>query len=408
MTAWPPEIPDPFNPNRIAYGRKSEGVWGKIIREQGEAEPMPLPPALPVSTAAPAAPELHLEPEFEVEEEKSFQPEDMDDIEQSADHFRSRFHLLKDEVQKLVVGQDDIIEHVITAMVAGGHVLLEGVPGLGKTSMVRCFASALSLFYQRVQFTSDLEPADLLGASLPTAGNGQPGQPRHEFTPGPIFCNLLLADQINHAPPKTQAALLEAMEEKSVTVAGQTRLLSEPFFVLATQNPVEEGTFPLPQAQLDRFFFSLPLTAPTVDEMDMILERTTEAETPTLEPVFAGEDLILMRDFARGVLVEPALRHQIAELVTATQPQGELACAVVKKYVRYGASPRAAQALVMAAKVRALREGRFYVITEDVLAFAMGVLRHRVVLAPKAQLDNVTVEDVLSKMLQELYDHWDK
>jgi MoxR-like ATPase len=389
MTAWPPEIPDPFDPKRMAYGRKLEGTWGKITRET-ETFPEPAP-----------------EPAPALEEPSLPEPEETDDIEQSAEHFRSRFDLLKDEVQKLVVGQEEIIEHVITALVAGGHVLLEGVPGLGKATLVRSLASTLSLFFQRVQFTSDFETADLIGANhLISTGPGHT-EPTFEFSPGPIFCNLLLGDHINRASPKTQSALLEAMEEKSVTVGGQARLLSEPFFVLATQNPQEEGVVnPLSPAQLDRFFFSLPLSLPTVDEMETILERTTEADEPELEPVFPGEDLVLMRDFARGVLVEPALRHQIAELVTATHPQSELASAAVKEYVFSGASPRAGQALVMAAKIRALREGRFYVTTEDVVSFAIGVLRHRIVLTPKAQEDGLSVEDVLTRMLQELYGRW--
>jgi MoxR-like ATPase len=389
MTAWPPEIPDPFDPSRLAFGRKVEGTWGKMSPETPELED-----GLEEEETALGEPATVAEPV----------PEDLDDIEQSAEHFRSRFLLLKEEIQKVLVGQDEIIEHVITALIAGGHVLLEGVPGQGKTTLVRSMSEALSLFFQRVQFTPDLEPADLVGVNRP--GHLEMGEIDDRFVPGPLFCNLLLADHINRAPPRTQVVLLQAMEEKCVTVEGQTRLLAEPFFVLATQNPVEEGTYLLPTSQIDRFFFSLPLASPTIEEMETILERTTESAAPVLEPAFAGEDLVLMRDFARGVLVEPALRRQIAELVTATHPGSELSGATVKKYVRFGASPRAGQALVMAAKIRALREGRFYVTTEDVVTFAIGVLRHRIVLTPQAQADGLTVEEILTKILEELYQHW--
>jgi len=331
----------------------------------------------------------------------------IEEIEKIAEHFRARFDLLKAEVQKFIVGQDDIVEHVITAMIAGGHVLLEGVPGLGKTMLVRSIASALSLHFQRIQFTPDLMPADLIGTNVMV--NDEQGHPQFEFSPGPIFCNLLLGDEINRATPKTQSALLEAMQEKSVTVAGHTRMLEEPFFVLATQNPLEmEGTYPLPEAQLDRFFFKLKVPYPTPAQFESILDRTTERTQPTLDTVFEGSDLVFMGNFARGVPIAPSIRQRVVEVIMATHPETELASAEVKKYVRYGASPRAGQALILAAKIRAVREGRFHVATEDVFAFAEAVLRHRVMLSFEAQADGVTIEQLLANSFKELRQRWEK
>ena len=305
-------------------------------------------------------------------------------------------------MQKYIVGQDDIVEHVITAMIAGGHVLLEGVPGLGKTMLVRSIASALeSLNFQRIQFTPDLMPADLIGTNILTTD--EHGHSQFEFQPGPIFCNLLLGDEINRATPKTQSALLEAMQERSVTVAGHTRMLEEPFFVLATQNPLEmEGTYPLPEAQLDRFFFKLRVPYPTPAQFETILDRTTERTTPTLDIVFQGSDLVFMGDFARGVPIAPSIRQRVVEVIMATHPETEFASAEVKKYVRYGASPRAGQALILAAKIRAVREGRFHVATEDIFAFAEAVLRHRVMLSFEAQADGLTIEKILANSFKEL------
>ena len=331
----------------------------------------------------------------------------IDEIEQSAEHFRARFDLLKAEVQKLIVGQDEIVEHVITAMIAGGHVLLEGVPGLGKTMLVRSIASALTLHFQRIQFTPDLMPADLIGTNV-LIDDGH-GHPHFEFSQGPIFCNLLLGDEINRATPKTQSALLEAMQERSVTVAGQTRILAEPFFVLATQNPLEmEGTYPLPEAQLDRFCFKLRVPYPTAAQFELILDRTTESTSPVLQPVFPGDDLVFMGNFARGVPIAPSVRQRVVEVIMATHPETALAGAEVKKYVRYGASPRAGQALILAAKIRAVREGRFHVATEDIFAFAEAVLRHRVMLSFEAQADGITIEQLLANSFKELRQRWEK
>jgi MoxR-like ATPase len=328
-------------------------------------------------------------------------------IEHEAESFRARFDLLKAEVQKLIVGQDKVVEHVITAMIAGGHVLLEGVPGLGKTMLVRSVAEALTLQFQRIQFTPDLMPADLIGTNMVVQDAA--GATSFEFKPGPIFCNMLLGDEINRATPKTQSALLEAMQEKHVTVAGQTRKLGPPFFVLATQNPLEmEGTYPLPEAQLDRFFFKLIVPYPTSAEFESILDRTTEKSGPVITPVFAGAELVAMGAFARAVPVAPTVRQRVVELIMATHPETEHAGAEVKKYVRYGASPRAGQALILAAKIRAVREGRYHVATEDVLHFAEAVLRHRVMLTFEAQADGVTIERLLDGAFQELKRKWEK
>jgi MoxR-like ATPase len=320
-------------------------------------------------------------------------------LEASLKRFRERFELLKAEVQKVVVGQDQIIEHTLVAMIAGGHVLLEGVPGLGKTLLVRSLAGALHLNFQRIQFTPDLMPADLIGTRV-FVEDGH-GHSRFDFSPGPIFCNLLLGDEINRATPKTQSALLEAMQEKHVTVAGETRPLGAPFFVLATQNPLEmEGTYPLPEAQLDRFFFKLKVPYPTADEFDRILDSTTQRNLPTVQPVFEGTDLVEMGALARDVPVAPSIRQAVVALVMATHPETETAPPEAKKYVRYGASPRAGQALILAAKIRAVLNGQFNVSHEDVLASALPILRHRVMLNFEAQADGLDADHLLCKIIE--------
>jgi MoxR-like ATPase len=331
----------------------------------------------------------------------------VEQIERQAENFRAHFDLLKAEVQKFIVGQDDVLEHVITAMIAGGHVLLEGVPGLGKTMLVRAIASALTLHFQRIQFTPDLMPADLIGTNI-LIDDGH-GHPKFQFQPGPLFCNMLLGDEINRSTPKTQSALLEAMQERSVTVAGETRQLGEPFFVLATQNPLEmEGTYPLPEAQLDRFFFKLKVPYPTPAQFHTILDRTTERSQPEIHPVFPGSSLVALGAFARSVPIAPSIRERVVDVIMCTHPETTLASAEVKKYVRYGASPRAGQALILAAKIRAVREGRFHVATEDVFAFAEAVLRHRVMLSFEAQADGITIEQLLANSFRELRASWDK
>jgi MoxR-like ATPase len=326
-------------------------------------------------------------------------------LDAQLDRFRQRFQRLKSEVGKVIIGQEDIVEHAIIAMVAGGHVLLEGVPGLGKTLLVRSLAGALHLRFLRIQFTPDLMPADLIGTKI-LIDDGH-GHSRFEFSPGPIFCNLLLGDEINRATPKTQSALLEAMQEHSVTVGGETRQLERPFFVLATQNPLEmEGTYPLPEAQLDRFFFKLKVRYPSESEFDAILDTTTQRAAPSVEPVFQGADLVEMGGLARDVPIAPTIRQRVVKLIMATHPETADAPALVKKYVRYGASPRAGQACILAAKIRAILLGRFHVASEDLLTSALSVLRHRVMLNFEAQADGHDSDAVLAQVFAQQKEAW--
>ena len=328
-------------------------------------------------------------------------------LDAQLDTFRSRFQQLKAEVRKVIIGQEEIVEHAIIAMVAGGHVLLEGVPGLGKTLLVRSLAGALHLAFQRIQFTPDLMPADLVGTKI-LIDDGT-GRSRFEFSPGPIFCNLLLGDEINRATPKTQSALLEAMQERSVTVGGETRQLERPFFVLATQNPLEmEGTYPLPEAQLDRFFFKLKVLYPSASEFDAILDTTTQRAAPSVVPVFNGAELVAMGDLAREVPIAPTIRQRVVKLVMATHPGTPAAPALVRKYVRYGASPRAGQACILAAKIRAILASRFHVAGEDLLACALPVLRHRVMLNFEAQADGHDSDAVLDEVFARQQQAWAK
>ncbi len=322
-----------------------------------------------------------------------------------AEAFREKIRLLTGELRKVIVGQDATIFHVILAIVAGGHVLLEGVPGLGKTLLVRSLAAALHLKFQRVQFTPDLMPADLLGTNILVE---EPGSiPRFEFSPGPIFCNLLLGDEINRATPKTQSALLEAMQEHAVTIGGKTRALETPFFVLATQNPLDmEGTYPLPEAQLDRFFFKLKVGYPDRAAFEEILDRTTGPEAAQILPVLDGATLCGLGAFARAVPVPPEVRARAVDLVMATHPETREADARVRRFVRYGASPRAGQALLLAAKIRALLDGRFHAATEDILACALPALRHRVLLNFEAQAEGHDPDTLLDEVCQTCASRW--
>ncbi len=315
----------------------------------------------------------------------------------SATEFRDNFARVRGEVSKVIVGQQDIIDGVLICLLCSGHVLLEGVPGLGKTLLVRTLAQALDLSFARIQFTPDLMPADITGTNLLTE---EAGRRAFQFQPGPLFGNIVLADEINRATPKTQSAMLEAMQEHSVTVSGTQYRLQEPFFVLATQNPIEmEGTYPLPEAQLDRFLFKLIVPSPTFAQLSAILDRTTGTEVSTVTKTLSGATILAMRQVAREVPIASHVREYAVRLVLATQPQSEGALPSVTRFVRFGASPRGAQALVLAAKVRALLDGRYNVAYEDIAGVAPAALRHRVLLNYEAQAEGVTTDTVLREIL---------
>jgi MoxR-like ATPase len=324
-----------------------------------------------------------------------------DELRRQLDGFRKNYEALRAEIAKVIVGHREIVNGTLTALIAGGHVLLEGVPGLGKTLLVRTLADALHLKFQRIQFTPDLMPADVIGTNVVV--ETPEGQRKFEFQQGPIFANLVLADEINRATPKTQSALLEAMQERSVTVAGKTFQLDRPFFVLATQNPLEmEGTYPLPEAQLDRFFFKLLVTFPSAEEIETILDRTTEAEEPRAAPVFDGKKILEMSRLARLIPIADELRRYGVSIVLATHPEHELATELTRKYVRYGSSPRGAQALILAAKIRAILDHRYHVSREDLRAVAHAALRHRLILNFEGQAENVQTDDIIDDVLQSI------
>lgn len=321
--------------------------------------------------------------------------------EEQIQSFRTQYAALRDEIAKVIVGHDAIVEGTLIAVLAGGHVLLEGVPGLGKTLLVRTLSEVLDLSFNRIQFTPDLMPADILGTNLvmETAG----GRREFQFQRGPIFAHLILADEINRATPKTQSAMLEAMQEKSVTAGGEIRKLAEPFFVLATQNPIDqEGTYPLPEAQLDRFFFKLVVGYPSAGELTEVLTRTTEGARSDVNKVLDRDALITLQKLVRQVPVASHVKDYAVRLVLASHPKTETAAAISNQYLRFGSSPRGGQCLLLAGKVRALTQGRFNVSFDDIEAVATATLRHRLILNFEAEAEGITTDQVIAQILKDV------
>jgi MoxR-like ATPase len=315
--------------------------------------------------------------------------------------FQDSFNALRHELSKVLVGQREAIEQVLIAAVAGGHVLIEGVPGLGKTLLVRTLAEIMQVRYSRIQFTPDLTPSDLLGTFV--VMENAAGRRTFEYQQGPIFANLVLADQINRGLPKTQAALLQAMEGDEINVSTETFHLPQPFMVIGTQNPLEsDGAFPLPEPELDRFFFKVVMNGASMEDIDAILERTTAAAPAELQVVVDDKRLLEMREVARNVVLAAPARRWIAALVAATHPDFAKAPAAVKKYARYGASPRAAQSIVLAAKVRAAANGRTDVAKEDLAAVIVPALRHRIVLNFEGQAENIRPESLIDGIVKSM------
>lgn len=318
--------------------------------------------------------------------------------EMNLEEFSRVARAIESEVGRVIVGQRDVIRSVIICILAGRHALLEGVPGLGKTQLIRTLSDTLHLKFSRIQFTPDLMPSDIVGTDI--LEESESGRRDFRFQSGPIFANLVLADEINRATPKTQSALLEAMQEKTVTVAGRPYHLAAPFFVLATQNPLEmEGTYPLPEAQLDRFMFKVNVNFPEIDDLMTIIERTTGVEEPQAEKVASGEQVIEMGRLALDIPIASHVSRYVAELIVATHPNNENASQMVRDFVRYGASPRGAQALIVGGKINALLEGRFNVSFEDINAVALGALRHRLLLNFDGLAEGISTDEVITELL---------
>jgi len=315
--------------------------------------------------------------------------------------FQSSFKQIRHEVRKIIVGQDEVVEHLLMTLLVGGHCLITGMPGTAKTLLVRTLASALGLTFKRIQFTPDLMPTDVTGTDI-LEEDQSTGRRTWTFVPGPLFTNVLLADEINRTPPKTQSALLEAMQEFSVTVRGHHHKIERPFFVLATQNPIElEGTYPLPEAQLDRFLFNVLLDYLSAeDEVDVVTRNTTRMELPDITPCTTPEQILKFQWLVRQVPVSPQASRYAVDLVRATRPNDPNAPEMVKKYVQYGASVRATQFITLAAKARALMQGRYHVTHEDIASLALPVMRHRVLTNYFAESDGIDTDKVLADLVK--------
>jgi MoxR-like ATPase len=325
----------------------------------------------------------------------------MENINERVQKFNTAVQGVKTQLRRDLVGQDEVVDNVVIAIIAGGNVLLEGVPGVGKTRLVRSLGKTLNLPFSRIQFTPDLMPSDVTGTEI--MRKDEQGTMQSEFRRGPIFANLVLADEINRATPKTQSAMLEVMQEHKVTVAGNTYKLEEPFFVLATENPIEQdGTYPLPEAQMDRFMFKLIMKFPSDKELMDIVKMTQITMAENAEAAMDGRDILEMRELASQVPVMDEVLDYAVRLVSGTHPEIEGASDTAKKYIKYGASPRAAQALITCAKVRALMNGNFNVSYADVEALALPVLRHRIKINYTAINDKLTVDGVIAKLIGEI------
>ena len=327
------------------------------------------------------------------------------DLTAQAERFRTDYQAVREQVGKMIVGQENVVDGVLTALFVGGHVLLEGVPGLGKTLLIRTLSQAMSMSFSRIQFTPDLMPADITGTTIAVEQRNDDGTVSRvfQFREGPIFGQIILADEINRATPKTQSAMLEAMQEKCVTVGGTTYEMPKPFLVMATQNPIEqEGTYPLPEAQLDRFLLKLDVGYVSRDELHEIINRTTMASSPEIKPVLSPESILAHQKLVRNVVIAPHVQDYAIRSVLATHPDGEFATSLSRQFLRFGASPRAAQALVLGGKVKALLDGRAHVSVEDVKQVLLPALRHRVLLNFEGQAEGVTPDMILNDVMDNL------